>query len=29
MARGSPDLPDHENQAHPLPRTTAPRASPV
>lgn len=29
MARGSPDLPDHENQAHPLPRTTAPRASPI
>jgi hypothetical protein len=29
MARGSPDLPDHENQAHPVPRAAAPRASPV
>lgn len=29
MARGSPDLPDHENQAHPMSRTAAPRASPV
>ena len=28
MARGSPD-PPHENQAHPVPRTAAPRASPV
>lgn len=29
MARGSPDLPDHENQAHPVPRAAAPRASPI
>lgn len=29
MGRGGPDLPDHENQAHPLPRAAAPRASPV
>jgi hypothetical protein len=29
MARGSPDLPDHENQAHPVSRAAAPRASPV
>lgn len=29
MARGSPDLPDHENQSHPVSRTAAPRASPV
>lgn len=29
MARVSPDLPDHENQAHPVPRTATPHASPV
>ena len=29
MARGSPDLPDHENQAHPVSRAAAPRAAPV
>jgi hypothetical protein len=29
MARGSPDIPDHENQAHPVSRAAAPRASPV
>ena len=29
MARGSPDLPDHENQAHPVSRAAAPRASTV
>lgn len=29
MVPGSPDIPSHENQAHPLPRAAAPRASPV
>ena len=29
MARGTPDLQDHENQSHPVPRAAAPRASPV
>jgi hypothetical protein len=29
MVPGSPDPPDHENQAHPAPRPAAPRASPV
>jgi hypothetical protein len=29
MARGGPDLPDHENQTNPVSRTAAPRASPV
>jgi hypothetical protein len=29
MERGSPDVPSHENQAHPVPRAAAPRASPV
>ena len=29
MVPGSPDMPDHENQAHPVPRAAAPRASPV
>ena len=29
MVPGSPDPPDHENQAHPVPRAAAPRASPV
>ncbi len=29
MVPGSPDCPDHENQAHPVPRALAPRASPV
>jgi hypothetical protein len=29
MVPGSPDSPDHENQAHPAPRAAAPRASPV
>ncbi len=29
MVPGSPDIPDHENQAHPMPRAAAPRASPV
>lgn len=29
MVPGSPEFPDHENQAHPVPRAAAPRASPV
>ena len=29
MVHGSPDIPSHENQAHPLPRAAAPRAAPV
>ena len=29
MVPGSPQSPDHENQAHPAPRAAAPRASPV
>jgi hypothetical protein len=29
MVPGSPDFPSHENQAHPVPRAAAARASPV
>jgi hypothetical protein len=29
MVPGSPHIPDHENQAHSVPRAAAPRASPV
>ena len=29
MVPGSPEFPNHENQAHPVPRATAARASPI